>query len=42
MKSFQQKLQLPENWRILMLYALIGLMFGFFTIRLFILQIIEG
>ncbi|MGA9398095.1 MAG: penicillin-binding protein 2 [Anaerolineaceae bacterium] len=42
MKSFQQKFQLPENWRILMLYALIGLLFGFFTIRLFILQIIEG
>ncbi|MGB8252084.1 MAG: hypothetical protein WCF08_02620, partial [Anaerolineaceae bacterium] len=42
MKSFHQKFQLPENWRILMLYALIGLLFGFFTIRLFILQIIEG
>jgi penicillin-binding protein 2 len=42
MNSIKQKYQLPQNWRILMLYTIIGLLFGFFAIRLFILQIIQG
>jgi penicillin-binding protein 2 len=42
MKSLNPKFQLPENWRILMLYGMIVLLFSFFVVRLFILQIIQG
>jgi penicillin-binding protein 2 len=33
---------MPENWRTLMLYGIIIVLFSFFVIRLFILQIIDG
>jgi penicillin-binding protein 2 len=42
MNTLHPKFQLPENWRILMLYGIIALLFTFFVIRLFILQIIDG
>ena len=42
MNTLHPKFQLPENWRTLMLYGIIIVLFSFFVIRLFILQIIDG
>ncbi len=42
MKNLNPKYELPENWRVLMLYGIIVVLFAFFVVRLFILQIIDG
>ncbi len=42
MKNLNPKYELPENWRVLMLYGIIVMLFAFFVVRLFILQIIDG
>ncbi len=42
MNTLHPKFELPENWRTLMLYGIIIVLFSFFVIRLFILQIIDG
>jgi penicillin-binding protein 2 len=42
MNSLHPKFQLPENWRTMMLYGIVVFLFGFFVVRLFILQIIQG
>jgi penicillin-binding protein 2 len=42
MTSLNPKFELPENWRTLMLYGIILVLFVFFVIRLFVLQIIQG
>jgi penicillin-binding protein 2 len=42
MNSLHPKFQLPENWRTMMLYGIVVFLFGFFMVRLFILQIIQG
>ena len=42
MTNLNPKYELPENWRTLMLYGIIVVLFSFFVVRLFILQIIEG
>jgi penicillin-binding protein 2 len=42
MNNLNPKFELPENWRVLMLYGMIVVLFAFFVVRLFILQIIDG
>jgi penicillin-binding protein 2 len=42
MNTLHPKYELPKNWRTLMLYGIIIVLFSFFVIRLFILQIIDG
>jgi penicillin-binding protein 2 len=42
MTNLNPKFEPPENWRVLMLYGIIMVLFAFFVVRLFILQIIDG
>jgi penicillin-binding protein 2 len=42
MSVFYQRNQKFENWRYLVLYILLGTIFGFYVLRLFDIQIIQG